>query len=100
MYKLLLFLKKTDDKQVFTHFEEFTLKYLSEIAGKKIVAGKIESSILLDTKYSHFCEMDAREKEEMDKLLNSRAGKELNRDLMNFHAYVDAIFVDFDQRNK
>ena len=99
MYKLILFLKKSDDKHVYSHFEEFTLKYLSELAGKKIIPGKVESSLLLDTKYSHCCEVEVALKEEMDKLLNSKAGKELNKDLMNFHKYVDIIFVDFNQIN-
>lgn len=100
MYKLLLFLKNIDDKQIFTHFEEFTLKYLSELAEKKIVAGKIESSLLLDTKYSHFCEFEVDNKEKMDNLLNSKQGKELNKDLMNFHEFVDVIFVNYPQTSK
>ena len=99
MYKLILFLKKSNDKQVFSHFEEFTLKYLSEVAGKRVIPGKVESSLLLDTKYSHFCEVEVAKKEVMDKLLNSKAGKELNKDLMNFHKHVDVIFVDFNQIN-
>jgi hypothetical protein len=99
MYKLILFLKKSDDKNVFIHFQDFTLKYLSELAGKKIIPGKVESSLLLDTKYSHFCEVEVELKEEMDKLLNSKAGKEFNKDLMNFHQHVDIIFVDFNRIN-
>jgi hypothetical protein len=99
MYKLLLFLKKSDDKNVLSHFQDFTLKYLSELAGKKIISGKVESSLLLDTKYSHFCEFDVEMKEEMDKLLNSKAGKEFNKDLINFHKYVDIVFVDFNHIN-
>jgi hypothetical protein len=99
MYKLILFLKKTDDKQVLSHFQDFTLKYLSELAGKEIIPGKVESSLLLDTKYSHFCEFEVEMKEDMDKILNGKAGKEFNKDLMNFHKHVDIIFVDFNQIN-
>lgn len=100
MYKLLLFLKKTSEEQVFDHFKEFTLEHLSDLAGKKIIAGEVESSLLLDTKYSHFCELEVESKERMDNLLNSKHGKELNKDLMNFHEYVDVIFVDFTKREK
>ena len=96
MYKLLLFLKKSDDDHVLTHFNEFTLKYLSELSGEKVKFGKVESSLLLDTKYSHICELEVVEKDEMDKILNSKPGKELNKDLMNFHEYVDLIFVDYN----
>jgi hypothetical protein len=38
-------------------------------------------------------------KEDMDKILNGKAGKEFNKDLMNFHKHVDIIFVDFNQIN-
>ena len=96
MYKLLLLLKKTDGKQIFNHFEEFTLNHLSELSGEKVIAGKVESNLLLDTKYSHFCELEVENKEKMDNLLNSKAGKELTKDLMNYHEYVDLIFVDYD----
>ncbi len=96
MYKLLLFLKKSDEKQVQEHFKNFTLKYLSELAKKEAKAGKVESSLLLDKKYTHFCELETGSKEEMDALLSTRAGKELNNDLMNFHEYVDVIFVDYN----
>lgn len=100
MYKLLLFLKKTEEKQVLDHFNEFTLKHLSVLAGKEIIVGKVESSLLLDTKYSHFCELEVESKEKMDDLLNSKQGKELNKDLMNFHEYVDIIFVDYNKGDK
>lgn len=97
MYKLLLFLKKTDEKQALEHFKDFTLKYLSELAKREIKAGKIESSLLLDKKYTHFCELETGSKEEMDALLSTRAGKELNNDLMNFHEFVDIIFVAYNE---
>lgn len=95
MYNLLLFLKKTEDEKILEHFENFTLKYLSELAGKEVKTGKIESSLLLETKYTHFCEFSAGSKDEMDKLMSSGKGRELNKDLMEFHEFVDVIFVDF-----
>jgi len=95
MYKLLLFLRKTNEKQVFEHFKEYTLKHLSELAGKEIIVGKVESSLLLDTNYSHFCEFEVDNKEKMDNLFNGKQGKILNKDLMNFHEFVDLIFVDY-----
>lgn len=95
MYNLLVFLKKSDDEKITGHFKNYTLKYLSELAGKEIKAGKIESSLLLDTKYTHFCEISAGSKDEMDKLMSSGKGRELNKDLMEFHEFVDVIFVDF-----
>ena len=95
MYKMLVFLKKTDEEKIPEHFKNFTVKYLSAIAGKEIIAGKIESSILLDTKYTHFCEITAESKDKMDELMSSGKGRELNKDFMEFHEFVDVIFVDF-----
>ena len=96
MYKLLLFLRKTNEKQILSHFQEITLENLSELAGKKVLPGKIESNLLTDTKYCYVCELEVNKKEEMDKLFNTKHGKELTRDLMNYHEYVDLIFVDYN----
>lgn len=96
MRKMLLFLKKSDEDKIPEHFENFTLKLLSEVAGKEIKAGKIESSLLLDTKYTHFCEISAESKDKMNELMSSGKGRELNKDLMEFHEFVDVIFVDFE----
>jgi hypothetical protein len=97
MYKLLVFLKKTDEEQVNNHFNEFTLKYLSEIAGKEIKAAKVESNLLLETKYSKFCELEAASRDEMDKLLDSKAGRELSKDFQQFHEFITLISVDFNK---
>jgi len=95
MYKLLLFLNKTDEEKILNHFDDFTLKYLSDIAGQKIEAAEVESSLLLDQKFSKFCEVTVESKEVWDEKMNSKAGRELNKDLMDFHQFVTAIFVDY-----
>jgi hypothetical protein len=95
MHKMLLFIKKTDEEEIIEHFNNFTLKYLTDLAGKEIKAGKIESNFLLETKYTHFCEIEAESKHKMDELMSSRKGRILNKDLMDFHEFVDVIFVDF-----
>ena len=95
MYKMLLFLHKTDEEGVETHFREFTLKYLSELAGTDVKTAEVESSLLLEQKYKLFCEIDAGSKEEWDKKMNSKAGKQLNKDLMDFHQFITVIFVNY-----
>ncbi len=95
MHKMLLFLKKTDEDEIIEHFNNFTLKYLTDLSGKEIKAGKIESNLLLETKYTHFCEIEAESKDKMDELMSSGKGRILNKDLMDFHEFVDVIFVDF-----
>lgn len=96
MYKLLIFLNKTDDDKILIHFKEYTLKYLTEIYGREIEIGKVESSLLLEQKYSYFCELVFESKEEWDEKINSRAGKELNKDLTEFHRFISFIFVNYN----
>ncbi len=99
MYKLLLFLKKTDDEKVINHFNEFVVKYLSEIAGEEIKIADVESSLLLDQKYSKFCEVTMLSKDDWDRKINSPAGREFNKDLMDFHQFITVIFVDYNRNN-
>jgi len=96
MYKLLVFVKKNNEEKVIDHFKNYSLKYLSEVSGKEVKLGEVESSLLLDQKYSHFCEFEAESKSEMDRLMSSKAGKQLNNDLMDFHQNIDILFVDFN----
>jgi hypothetical protein len=95
MYKILFFLKKEHDDSVLDHFKNVTLKLLSDIAGTEIKLGKIESNLLSEVKYSHYCEIIARSKEEMDRLMNTKAGKELNKDLMEFHNFITTYSIDY-----
>jgi len=95
MYKLLLFLKKTDNKEINNLFNDYTLKHLSELSGKEIKAADVESNLLLEEKYSKFCEVSVSSKEEWDTKMNSKAGKELNKHLMNFHQHISVIFVNY-----
>ncbi len=98
MYKLLLFLKKTTNKEIINLFNDHTLKFLSEINGSEIKAADVESNLLMETKYMKFCEVAVASKEEWDTKMNSRAGKELNKHLMDFHQFVDLIFVNYPEK--
>lgn len=96
MYKLLLFLNKTTDEQIINHFNEITLKLLEEVFDEEIRSANIESNLLLDQKYSKFCEVSSPSKIDWDIKMNSKAGKELNKDLANFHKFITAIFVNYE----
>ncbi|MEO8398303.1 MAG: hypothetical protein ABI550_00665, partial [Ignavibacteriaceae bacterium] len=74
----------------------YTLKYLSELMGKDIKSGEVESNLLLEEKYSKFCEVSVSSKDEWDKLMNSKEGKALNKDMADFHQSVTAIFVNYE----
>ncbi len=96
MYKLLIFLKETDEKEINNHFEEYTLKYLKELGADKIKIGEVESSLLLDVKYGKYCELETGSKESFDELMNSKTGRQLSKDLMDFHQYLTVIPVIFE----
>ena len=97
MYKLLLFLNKTDDGQVINHFKEYTAKFLSDLAGEEIPIAEVESNLLLDQKFLYFCEVGVESKEKWDQMMNSKEGRTLSKDLMEFHQFVTAIFVDYQK---
>ena len=97
MYKALFFLHKTNEENFEEHFKQFTLKYIGEVIGEKIIAGKVESNLLLEQKYNLFCEVSAETKDEWDKLMNSPAGKKLNEDLSDFHQFITVIFINYNE---
>ena len=100
MYKLLFFLHKTDDEDVLKFFKENTVKKLEEVVGAKVGIAVVESNLLLEQKYTYFCEISASSKDEMDRLMNSKAGKELNKSLMDFHKNITVIAINYNQGKK
>ena len=96
MYKLLLFLHKTNQDEILLHFNDFTKKYLADLTGEEIKVADVESNLLLDKKYSKFCEVTVDSKETWDRMMNSKEGKILNKDLMDFHQHITIIFVDYN----
>ncbi len=100
MYKLLFFLHKTDDENVLEYFKDNTVKKLEEITGEDVGIAEVESNLLLEQKYTYYCEISASSKEEMDKMMNTKAGKELNKSLMEFHKDITIIAVNYNQEKK
>jgi hypothetical protein len=97
MYKMLLFLKRSEDPGILKHFKDYTLDKLSNLVEEKVKMAKVESSLLMDIKYTWFCEMSVVSKEEWDKLLATDEGKMLNRDLADYHQFIDLIFVNYEE---
>lgn len=96
MYKLLLFLKKTNQENIQDHFIEYTVKYLSAVVNKELKIAKVESNLLMDNKYSLYCEAEVESKDTWDSLMSTSNGKKLNKDLMEFHQNISAVFVDYN----
>ena len=84
MYKQLFFLHKSENDKALPHFKDVILDHLSELSGKKIKLAKVESNLLLDQKYSYFCEVEFESKDKMNELMNSKAGKQLNKRFNGF----------------
>ncbi|HKB87014.1 MAG TPA: EthD family reductase [Ignavibacteriaceae bacterium] len=97
MYKMLMFLKQSDDQNVLKHFRDFTLPVLRDLMGKDVKAAKVESSLLIEQKYTWYCEVAVNSKYEWDRMMTSKEGKRLNKDLMDFHQSIDLIFVNFEE---
>jgi hypothetical protein len=100
MYKLLFFLHKTDDEDVLQFFKDNTVKKLEEIIGGNIGIAEVESNLLLEQKYTLYCEISATSKDEMDGMMHSKAGQELNKSLMEFHKNITVIAVNYNQEKK
>jgi cellobiose-specific phosphotransferase system component IIA len=99
MYKLLFFLHKSDDDSIPQHFKEITIKHLSKITGEEVKIAKVDNNLLQDEKYSYFCEISASSQHDMDKMMNTKAGKDLNKDLMEFHKNISVIPINYGTDN-
>ncbi|MDP2364078.1 MAG: hypothetical protein Q8M94_09945 [Ignavibacteria bacterium] len=97
MYKQLFFLHKSENDKALSHFKDVILAHLSKVSGKKINIAKVESNLLLDQKYSYFCEVEFDSKNKMNELMNSKAGKQLTKDLMDFHQMITVISINYDK---
>jgi len=98
MYKQLFFLHKSEDDKALPHFKEVILANLSEVSGKEILMGKVESNLLLDQKYSYFLEVEFESKDKMNELMNTKAGKQLTKALMDFHKMITVISINYDNK--
>ena len=96
MYKVLVFLKKTNEEKVIDHFKDFLAKYFSDLTGKELSIGEVESNPLLEVKYSLFFEIEIESKEKWEKLIGTETGKNLYQDLIEFHKYITIIFINYE----
>ena len=96
MYKVLVFLKKTNEEKVIDHFKDFLAKYFSDLTGKELSIGEVESNPLLEVKYSLFFEIEIESKEKWEKLIGFEAGENLKKDLIEFHKYITIIFINYE----
>ncbi len=96
MYKLLIFLKVSKDNNLLTHFKETTIPLLSIIAGEEVKIAKVENSLMFDDRFDYFCEVSAESKDKMDEKMGSKSGKELMRDLADFHKNINFLFINYE----
>jgi len=98
MYKQLFFLHKSDNDKALPHFKDVILDHLSKLSGKHINLAKVESNLLLDQKFSYFCEVEFESKDKMNELMSSKNGKQLSKDLMDFHQMITMISINYDNK--
>jgi len=96
MYKQLFFLHKSENNKALPHFKDVILTHLSELSGTQVYLAKVESNLLLDQKFSYFCEVEFDSKDKMNELMNSKTGKQLTKDLMDFHQMITMISINYD----
>jgi hypothetical protein len=96
MYKQLFLLHKSENDKALSHFKDVILTHLSELSGRTINLARVESNLLLDQKYSYFCEVEFESKDKMNELMNSKSGKQLTKDLMDFHKMITMISINYD----
>ncbi len=96
MYKQLFFLHKSEEDKALSHFSEAIIPLLIEISGKEIKLAKVENNLLLDQKYSYYCEVEFKSKDEMDKLMNTKSGKQLVKILVDFHKMITVISINYN----
>lgn len=96
MYKLLMFLKNTDDESVINSFKRST-ELLSEIKKENIKIANVEPSLIDDEKYLYFCEFIAESKEKMDEYMSSPEGREFNKIAGTMHRFLKIIFVQIGE---
>lgn len=96
MYKQLFLLHKSENDKALAHFKDVILTHLSELSGRTINLARVESNLLLDQKYSYFCEVEFESKDKMNELMNSKSGKQLTKDLMDFHKMITMISINYD----
>ena len=96
MYKQIFFLHKSDNDKALPHFKDVILTHLSELSGKQIKLAKVESNLLLDQKYSYYCEVEFESKNKMNEFMNSKTGKQLTKDLRELHQMITMISVNYD----
>jgi hypothetical protein len=95
MYKLLVLLKQTDDKDTLEAFSGKVKNYLSELSGKEIKTGEIEPDILSGSKYIKSYELETTSQETVQQLLQTKTGRELSAELLNFSSSIIPLFINY-----
>lgn len=97
MYKILIFLKKTGDESVLARFTQSTIPKLESLSGQKIHLAEIEGAMLSQEKFHKFCEALFPKKEDLDRLMQTPAGKEFNKDLAGYSNHISVFYANFGE---
>lgn len=96
MYRLMIFLKKTDNEPLVNHFKDVILKYLREMSGQDIELAKVEGSSFMEDKYRYYCEISADSKEDIDKMMVSPIGRKFTREITSFVNDIVMFYANYN----
>ncbi|HEX2960593.1 MAG TPA: hypothetical protein VHO43_02315 [Ignavibacteriales bacterium] len=97
MYKILIFLKRTDDESVLSRFRQSTIPRLESLTGQKITLAEIEGASLSQEKFIKYCEAVFSKREDLDRLMQTPEGKEFNKDIAGYGSYISVFYADFGE---
>lgn len=97
MYKVLIFIKKSEEDAVLEHFKSSTLPGLIRLTGQQIEIGHVDGGLLSEEKFYKFCEITFKSSQELNELLQTPEGKVLNRDLSSFHNFISVFMINYGE---
>jgi hypothetical protein len=93
MVKFMIFLKKGSDSDIYDKFMNDTLPLIKNLKIEPPNISSIESSLLMENKYTHLIEIPFASKDLMDEKMSTPEGKLLQRSLMNMQYNIDMLVV-------
>lgn len=94
---MLIFIRQSEDDSVLKRFRNSTYQKIRELTGGSVKMAHLEGGALSEEKYISYCEAEFSDRDHMAGLMQSAAGKELNKDLSGYHKHVSVFFADYSQ---
>ena len=97
MYKMFVFLKKTDDEEIKKIFKTNTVKMLEELGAKESHLAEVENSAMLEDKYSMLFELTTDTRDEMNELMTGQKGREFTLHVSKLSNNLMVMFANYEE---